>query len=200
MTSETAEPVDPFPGMKFGTILVDPPWNYKRPSKSERLTGYSSGVEYEPLTTPDLAALPVGDYAADNGILILWTTWPFLDDALWIIGQWGYQYITGLPWLKVTRNEKLIYGVGYWMRGVSEVVLIAKRPGAPSVRSNFIGLLSQSLSHSRKPVNIYELANTYPEPRLELFARELQPGWVGLGDELPGDERDIRASLIPRRT
>lgn len=196
----------------FGTILADPPWDYIQASKHEKLTGYSTGHEYPSLTTDDLCALPVSNYVTDDAVLVLWTTWPFLQDAFRVIDAWGFVYVTAMPWVKATglaqspyvtdgatrgtKNLKPIYGVGYWMRGCSEVILIAKRPKGRSVRTNYVGLVSENFAHSRKPDTVYELAECFPGPRLELFARRPREGWFQLGNEAPGDGLDIRDRLV----
>jgi hypothetical protein len=99
---------------------------------------------------------------------------------------------------------KPTYGVGYWMRGVAEPILIAKRPGAASIRSNWIGLLCEAAEHSRKPDSLYDWIEgkdgdtKFPEPYLSLFSRRRREGWKQNGCDLPGDEKDIRVSLRER--
>jgi N6-adenosine-specific RNA methylase IME4 len=186
--------------MKFGTIIVDPPWNYQGTTGHVRLSGYSD-QEYGALTTTDLRRLPIGPLAADNAVLLLWTTWPFLLDAAKLCETWGFQYVTGLPWVKTTKTDiwKAHYGVGYWGRGCTEPILIGKRGAA--YRTNHTFLLSPAIGHSRKPDSIYELAESFPGPRLELFARTHEDqgactdGWYQLGDECVNDGADIRARL-----
>jgi N6-adenosine-specific RNA methylase IME4 len=188
--------------MRYGTIIIDPPWAYERVSGNEKLTGYSAQV-YEPLTTDALVELPVGDVAADDAVLLLWTTGPFLPDALRCITAWGFQYVTALYWVKVDEVNATLdgqvefrpaYGVGYWMRGCAEPILLAKRPGAPSFRQPYVGLLSPSARHSRKPEDIYAFADAFPDPKLEIFARRERSGWRTLGNEV-GDRQDIREAL-----
>lgn len=182
--------------MKFGTLIVDPPWAYSKSSRHESLTGFSS-QHYAPLTTKDLCELPVGELAADTSVLALWTTWPFIPDALKCIDAWGFQFITGLPWVKVDGKGDPAYGVGYWFRGATEPLLIAKRPGGASFRSNFTGIMSPGLKHSRKPESVHEVAETnWVGPYLELFARQARDGWTTVGNEAPGHEGvDIRESV-----
>lgn len=198
----------------FGVVLADPPWAYAQTSRHEKLRGYSD-VQYAPLTTADLLALPVKDYVADSAVLLLWATWPFVPDALRLVEAWGFEYVTGLPWVKVTARDdtKPVYGVGYWMRGATEVILIGKRKGGKSARTPFIGLVeegwtdpltglvTESFAHSRKPDSVYDLAEAFGAqvgpglPRLELFARRAREGWWSLGNEAPGDGIDIRERL-----
>lgn len=193
-----AEPVStqppPVAGGRFGTIIADPPWDYLPTSRQEKLRGYTD-LHYEPLSTDELCGLPVGDVAADESVLLMWTTFPFIGDAQRIIAAWGFEYVTGLAWVKADPETRGIgYGVGYWFRGAVELVLVGKRK--VSYRSQYVGLIAPGLKHSRKPESLHQVAETtYPAPRLELFARQTRPGWTTLGNECPGDGRDIRESL-----
>lgn len=182
--------------MKFGTIVADPPWNYEKTSRHDKLSGYSD-VEYAPLTTERLRSLPVGDLAGDESVLLLWATWPFVPDALTVMAAWGFEFVTGLPWVKVGRTyTDLPYGVGYWFRGATEPVLVGKR--RKSYRTNMVGILAPRLKHSRKPDNVYDLAERggLPAPYLELFARQVRDGWTAVGNECPDTPgEDIEVSL-----
>jgi N6-adenosine-specific RNA methylase IME4 len=196
---------------RFGTAIVDPPWPYARTSKSKgvtpsnaKLTGYSDS-QYEPMTISDLTALPVGDVVSN--VLILWTTAPMIPTAVELVKAWGFEYITQMFWVKSSNepqwdDKKHVsfipsYGVGYWFRGNCEPIVIAKKKGSPSHRTNLDSTIFQRrLGHSQKPDTMHEIAEAhYPGPYLELFARRRRKGWSQLGDELPGDERDIRESL-----
>jgi len=184
--------------MKFGTIVADPPWAYSNASKNEKLSGYvtqDGNTIYTTLTTQDICDLPIGEHASDDSVLMLWATWPFIPDALKVIDSWGFDYVTAIPMVKVDSKEEPKYGVGYWFRGCSEVVLIGKRKGGKSYRSNFLGIITPSMTHSRKPEHLYEVGETYPGPRLEVFARgdkAFSHGWYTLGNEAYLDGNDIK--------
>ena len=156
--------------MKFGTIVVDPPWSYERASHHRKLTGYAV-EEYPLLSTAELAKLPIGDLADDDCVLLLWATWPFLPDAITLCQAWGFSYVTGLPWVK-TKGEAVLYGVGYWLRGATEPIIVAKRGKA--FRTHYVGLIAPGLRHSRKPNDIYELGNSLPGPHLEILRPQLR--------------------------
>jgi len=199
---DEAQPeVAPWTGEPFGVAIIDPPWQYQAAGRHEDLTGYAN-YEYGTLDQAALAALPVGSVMARDSVLLLWTTWPFLPDAFALVDAWGFTFKTGLPWVKATAilsgKEPAFapaYGVGYWLRGCSEPVLVASK-GNAAVRTNWIGLLSPNARHSRKPDTLYELAESFPGPYLELFARRLRPGWISLGNEVPGEwQGDIRETL-----
>ena len=195
----------------FGTIIADPPWNYGKQTKRSRDVGrsrrgsdgksyYMSGYsddEYEPLTTEDLCELPVYRLVNDKSVLLLWATLPFVPDALAVMAAWGFKYVTAIPWVKIDGviPPKPVYGVGYWFRGAAELILVGKRKC--SYRSNYVGFMSESFEHSRKPDDLHAVAEElYPGPYLELFARRVRAGWTQVGKELPGlYGEDIRDSL-----
>jgi site-specific DNA-methyltransferase (adenine-specific) len=173
---------------RYGVILADPPWKYNQPEcKGTALNHYST------MSLAELAQLSISQLAADNCILLLWSTWPKLDEmCLPLLKIWGFEYVTGFPWVKITSvalnlwNEVQIsvpYGVGYWARGTTELLLIGRRGNVSPPTNGFIGLLSPNLYHSRKPDSIYEYAESLPGPYLELFARRKRDGWDTWGNE-----------------
>ena len=109
------------------------------------------------------------------------------------MNQWGFKYLTGFPWIKAKDVStdlwgklkfRIRYGIGYWVAGYSELVLIGKR-GKPNLPSkNFCGLLSPNVTHSKKPNSLYEYAESLEGPYLELFARRVRKGWDAFGNEI----------------
>lgn len=203
----------------MATGIIDPPWAYEKASRHERLTGYSTDHEYPSLSTDDLRDFPIIKMM-DYGFL--WTTGPFIEDAYSLIRSWGMLPITMLAWVKVSEINtnglpafgqwdhepevtiKPTYGVGYWWRGCVEPIILFKAPKVPSIRTPFVGLLSPSARHSRKPDTLHQLIEAkddktneplFPGPYIELFGRRSRPGWTVLGDQAPGDGLDIRASV-----
>lgn len=176
---------------KYRVILADPPWSYR-----------NNGVEgaalaqYSTMTTDGIAALPVAELADDNAVLLMWFTWPTLPDALKIMQAWGFEYVTGFPWIKLQSppitdfwgevNMFPFYGIGFWVRGCSEPILVARKGKPPLPDYDFLGLISEKMHHSRKPDNIYHYAESMPGPYLELFARRRRPGWDVFGNQVEG--------------
>lgn len=164
---------------RYQVIVADPPWHY-RVSKGQGVTK----DQYETLTVSELEDMPVDELADDNCALFLWGTWPKLPEALQVMWAWGFEYVTGFPWVKL-KGDKPFYGVGYWVRGCSEYILIGKKGSvSPPRLSGFLGLLSPGLKHSRKPDSVHEVAEALSGPYLELFARRSRPGWTVFGNEI----------------
>lgn len=176
---------------RYGVIIADPPWQYGGGGKT-----FKGAAEhhYETMSLKSIKALPVGDLAAPDSVLLLWATWPLLEAAMLVIPAWGFEYVTGFPWIKIQGPPQVTlsgeweykpsYGVGFWVRGCSEVVLVARKGAPEPSPASFVGLLSERFHHSRKPQNLYEYAETMPGPYLELFARRQRQGWDSFGNEV----------------
>ena len=58
------------------------------------------------MSIDELCALPVGELAAKDSLLFLWTTFPQLPEALRLIKAWGFSYKTvAFVWLKQNRKS-----------------------------------------------------------------------------------------------
>ena len=177
--------------MKYGVIIADPPWAYG----NSGCRGAAQN-EYSTMSVNDICKLPIEPLAADNSVLLMWCTWPQMQEGIQVMNAWGFRYITGFPWVKVTDVSKDLwgdltfkvpYGIGFWMRGCSEFVMIGKRGNCSPPTDGFIGLLSPNMSHSRKPVSLHHYAMSLPGPYLELFARRPFPGWDVWGNQVEPD-------------
>ena len=177
--------------MKYDVILADPPWNYN----NSGCRGAAEN-EYPTMATDDICNLPVRSLATNDCVLFLWCTWPQSPDGLKVMEAWGFRYITGFPWVKITGiannlwgdiEIKVPYGVGFWARGCTEFLMIGTIGKVSPPSNGFIGLLSPNLFHSRKPESVYEFAEAIPGERIELFARRPREGWHIWGNEVISD-------------
>jgi N6-adenosine-specific RNA methylase IME4 len=140
----------------------------------------------------DICSLPVADLATDEAILFVWTTSPYLVEALQVVLAWGFKYKTNIAWVK----DKV--GLGYVVRNRHELLLVATRGDIPSpLPANRPSSVIEAprREHSRKPDEAYELIERmYPElPKIELFARQARPGWACWGNpEAPLASRERR--------
>jgi N6-adenosine-specific RNA methylase IME4 len=145
---------------------------------------------YEVMNFAALAALPVKELAAPTGShLFMWTSGPFLPQAIELIRAWGFKYSTrAFTWLKTRRNwmsgDPLVeadfpIGLGLTTRAQSEIVLLARRGNCRRRRKDIRELiLAPRREHSRKPNEFYDRVEQYCEgPFVDLFARERRPGW-----------------------
>jgi len=174
--------INAFP-YRYGVVVADPPWSYQQ--WSERKNGAAKSA-YNLLDTSDLMAMPVAQLAQANSVLLLWGTWPKLPDAVQVMQAWGFEYVTGFPWVKLTPSgDGIHYGIGFWVRGCSEFVFIGRRGEvSPPRLDGILGLIAPNLHHSRKPDDVHDIAETLPGPYLKLFARRSRLGWTSFGNEI----------------
>ena len=168
---------------RYKTIYVDPPWMERGGGKIKR----GADSHYPLMKTKDIAKLPVKELADKDGChLYLWTTNNFLPDALWLIEQWGFKYVTTITWHK----DKI--GLGQYFRGITEHCIFATtHQKLPYKKENekrqqgITGFYEPKTIHSRKPCYMREMIEKVSyEPRIELFAREKFDGWDCWGNEV----------------
>lgn len=177
---------------KYNIIYADPPWQFK--TFSDKGKDRSPEKHYECMTIEDIKKLNVADYCDKDAVLLMWVTWPLLQEGLDVIKAWGFKYKTcAFNWVKRNKKQKdkFFIGLGYYTRANSEVCLLATR-GKPLKR--FSKSVEQIVDtpierHSKKPdcvrTRIVELFGDLP--RIELFAREKTLGWDVFGNEVKSD-------------
>lgn len=182
-------------------IYADPPWHFKTYNAKGRQRSPdwkpfkgSPSIHYDTMGADQIAALPVGDLAADNACLFLWICWPMLPEALALITSWGFAYKTcAFSWIKAHAGQVEMFrddhdvqlGMGFWTRSNSEVCLLATR-GKPKRQSAAVrmGIVEPRRQHSRKPDCVYErIERLVTGPYVELFARQQREGWRSWGNQ-----------------
>lgn len=167
---------------RYKVILADPPWSYRR------VVGHSIASDLYPTMRPsEIAALPVGDLAADNAALFLWATFPMLTEALDVMRAWRFQFRTAaFVWVKTARNGTPRIGLGSYTRANAEVCLLGIRGRMRRKKADVRQIImAQPRGHSRKPDEQYgRIARLFDGPYLECFARQVWPGWkVAFSDQ-----------------
>jgi len=176
----------------YRVIYADPPWTFSTYSRKGK--GRSAEAYYDCMSLDDIKALPVAEWAADDCVLLLWTTDPLLPTAFDVIRAWGFTYKTiGFYWAKLNKSaDPTIYsdssffaGLGFWTRANPEICLLATRGHPRRGRADVRKLIvSPRREHSRKPDEAYGRIERLCEgPYLEMFARSTRPGWDGWGAE-----------------
>jgi site-specific DNA-methyltransferase (adenine-specific) len=103
---------------------------------------------------------------------------------------WGFRYTTALCWHKTGRR-----GIGFWLRGEFELLLLGVRGRVPAFRSSLPNVIRAPWDgHSVKPAGVRDLIETLTpgQRRIELFARRPScAAWTCTG--LESDGTDLRA-------
>lgn len=208
--------------MKYSIIYLDPPWKYN--SRANHKTRFRGGAEghYPLMTMKEIAALPIPQLAAKNAALLMWCTFPYLDQQIKLFTHWGFRYRTQfVTWTKLNKRgydqpkddpnykpakpyvlyrdglyHSVFFGVGYYAKSNPEVCLMGMRGQVPTISDNATSVILAPLrEHSRKPDEAYDrIGQVFGDvPRIELFARYSQPGWDVAGSGVDG--LDIRESM-----
>jgi len=172
---------------KYQIIYADPPWRYKDKSKSH---GGGAESHYPTMSVEDICQLKIP--ADGNSVLLLWATYPQLQEALKVIQAWDFVYKTvAFTWIKTTNGNNPIMGMGRYTRTNAEVCLLAIRGRGcnrldASVRNT---QFYPRTAHSRKPTAFRnEIIRLFGDlPRIELFARQKVEGWDCWGNEVESD-------------
>jgi N6-adenosine-specific RNA methylase IME4 len=191
----------PFDDLRRGhyrCILADPPWAF-RTFSGENMTPHRCAEDhYRTMELDELKALPVGDVAAADCALFMWTVGSHLEETIDLARAWGFKFKTdAFYWAK----QRLIgadqidlftgdiaeprMGFGYWTRKQVEPCWLFTR-GNPKRLSKGVRqlIVEPRREHSRKPDGQYDRIEALVDgPRLELFARHQRPGWDAWGNQ-----------------
>jgi len=180
---------------KYKIIYADPPWKYddKLGTNIAKMGGYSK--YYEGMELNEICRLPIKEISDDDCILFLWATMPMLKEAFEVIESWGFKYKTcAFSWIKLNpKNGKIFKGVGRWVQGNNELVLLATKGKPKRVTKNISQIImGKRRQHSRKPDEVRErIVKLMGDlPRIELFARQRFKGWDVFGNQTPEDVQE----------
>jgi N6-adenosine-specific RNA methylase IME4 len=170
----------PFAGlepMSFDFIMADPPTRFELWSKKGEAK--SAARHYGTMKTDEIKKLPVGLLASNDAVLFLWATWPMLRQSLEIMDAWGFRYVSGGAW------DKQRMGPGYVVRTRCEPWLLGTTGSFDHSKGSQNFFSEARREHSRKPEAAYAWAERYipAARRLDLFSRQVRPGWTAWGDE-----------------
>jgi len=162
-------------GIKFRTVYADPPWKYDNTASRGAAENH-----YTTMTVEEIAALPVPDLITHDAHLHLWTTAAFLFEAKTVLEAWGFEYKSYFVWIK----EQMGLG-NYWRKG-SEIMLLGIRGRLPfRNHSQLDYVIERKTVHSKKPDVVRDIIETVsPHRYLELFGRQIVPGWTVWGNQI----------------
>lgn len=169
--------------MKYATIVADPPWDHSDGTGTALVDGHwvrVGGVPYDCMSVEEICDLPVGDLAARNAHLYLWTTNRYLRDAYYVAEAWGFAVTKPLVWCKAPQGFN-----GRPFLSTVEFVLACRRGVL-----RYTGDAGRQWwewprgAHSAKPEAFLDIVESVsPGPYLEMFARRNRFGWDTWGNE-----------------
>ncbi len=174
------------PDKKYKIIYADPPWSYR-----DKATQGNRGAacKYDTMSQKELKQLPVASIADKDCVLFMWVTMPLLNECFELIKSWGFDYKTvAFTWVKKNKiSDSWFLGMGNWTRANAELCLIATKGNPKRISASVHSVIDTRIQkHSKKPDlvadKIVELCGDIP--RIELFARDVKPGWDAWGNEI----------------
>lgn len=179
------------PNKKYDLILADPPWKYDRE--------VGQGVacdQYKTMNLEDIKKLPIQELSNDDCVLLLWVTFPKLDEGLELIKEWGFRLKTvAFNWIKLNDDGSPFFGIGYYTKSNGEICLLASKGKTIQVQDNTISqiIMTKKDKHSKKPYDVYsKIERLFGNiSRIELFARHRREGWDVWGNQVPKDTQKL---------
>lgn len=104
---------------RFRCVVADPPWRYNRIYDREKRM-FVENTDKQGLSLDEIKQINVKDVTADDSVLFMWTTLPFLKEALDVMETWNYTYKTSLVLVKPS-------GTGIWFNTNNELCLLGIR-------------------------------------------------------------------------
>lgn len=184
----------------YSLIVCDPPWQYEL---RENDSSHRGRCPYPSMNDDAILNMPVGAIASSNAYLLLWVTNNHLPLGFRCLEHWGFEYKSVFTWVKVTKkhsseNPSPLMGIGHYGRNTTEHFLVATK-GNPGSFTN-LGLTNipnvifeKRSQHSKKPQGFWTIADRLGEKlggeKIELFARNIRPGWVTWGAEVQNNNK-----------
>ncbi|XP_075069475.1 N(6)-adenine-specific methyltransferase METTL4 isoform X1 [Mixophyes fleayi] len=177
---------------KYNIIVVDPPWENKSVKRSKR---------YSSLTPLEIKQLPIPALAAQNCLVVTWVTnrqkhLRFVKEELY--PHWSIRTLAEWHWVKITRSGEFVFPIHSAHKKPYEIMVLGRlmntdnsaaresEKDVPLFPQHKIIVSVPCKLHSHKPP-LTEVLKEYVKQDveyLELFARNLQPGWTSWGNEV----------------
>lgn len=179
----------------FGAILCDAPWAF-RSYGGKQLAPTQGEQPYSVMSLDDIKALSVGNVAAKDCVLFMWTVSHLQDEATDVARAWGFT-----PKSVAFIWDKGRVGMGYWTRQEAEICKLYTRGKPKRLNADVRQMIrAPRREHSRKPDEQYErIERLVDGPYLELFARQAWPGWMAWGNQtdkfVPANDNEALRAL-----
>ncbi|XP_063155215.1 N(6)-adenine-specific methyltransferase METTL4 [Candoia aspera] len=178
---------------KYGIIVIDPPWENKSVKRSNR---------YGFLSHWQIKGIPVPALAAPNCLVVTWVTnrqkhLRFVKNELY--PHWSIHGAVEWFWVKITKSGEFVIPLDSLHKKPYEILVLGRVQGntdvplrlsedeeLPAIPDQKLIVSVPCTLHSHKPP-LSEILKEYTKPDvecLELFARNLQPGWTSWGNEV----------------
>ena len=172
----------------YNIFYADPAWKFDNKNTGGSMKS-GADAHYPVMSVSDMGKLPVPALAANDCTLFMWWVASQPAEALALVDAWGFTIKTmpGFVWVKETKHGKDFFGMGFSTRQGSENCLIATRGKPKRISASVRAVVRAPVGrHSEKPAVFRDRIVTLmgDVPRLELFARQITPGWDVWGNQV----------------
>uniref|UniRef100_A0A8C5Q6A6 Methyltransferase 4, N6-adenosine n=1 Tax=Leptobrachium leishanense TaxID=445787 RepID=A0A8C5Q6A6_9ANUR len=174
---------------KYNIIVIDPPWENKSVKRSK---------SYSYLSPGQMKQLPIPGLADTECLVVTWVTnrqkhLRFIKEELY--PHWSVRTLAEWHWVKITKSGELVFPLDSQHKKPYEILVLGRlqKPDSATFSDDLPPIPPHKLIvsvpcklHSHKPP-LSEILKEYVKPDaqcLELFARNLQPGWTSWGNEV----------------
>ena len=199
---------------KYNLILMDPPWKFNKRNTNTKFGGGASS-KYAMMSKSQLISMKsiINKIADDNCILLMWTLGSRKDQAIDIVREWGFTYVTEpYSWIKMQNGAiidgshgisgKTDHGTGTYTATAKEDIIMARKGSVKKFLQERLVpqvIFAEIGGHSAKPKEaMSRIQRTFGDiPRIEMFAREATDGWNATGLEYDGVDIMNMNYLLP---
>lgn len=176
------------PDIKFGVVVEDFEWDFEVYSRDTGMDRHAANhylVSEDAHTAEEIVEHTAARFAcaADDCVLFMWATVPYLAVAIDVLRLRGFRYVSNYAWGKDRA------ATGHWNRNKHEHLLIGVRgkipAPAPGTQLESL-IMAPAGEHSAKPGSFLEMIEAYYPtlPKIELNRRgSPRPGWACWGNE-----------------
>ncbi len=113
---------------KYDIIYADPAWKYGCWYMSEKVKR-NAADHYKVTPTNEMKKIPVNNISNKDSILIMWVTFPCLEEGLELMKSWGFKYKTvAFTWVKKNKKaDTWFMGLGNYTRANAEICLLGTK-------------------------------------------------------------------------
>ena len=172
---------------QFDIILLDPPWENKHVKR------HKYGADgYDMLGNEDLLNIPVGNFLREDGIVLVWTTnnRRHRDAVEEMLRRWEVVKLTTWFWVKLTTYGELVCDFSHSKQPYEVCIVGQSRKSREKldVGKKVVIMSVPCAIQSHKPPLDHILEALTGKGwkgmrKLEIFGRNLSPGWVTVGNQ-----------------
>ena len=174
--------------MKFGTMVIDPPWPISMAGQIKGRQNRPRSLPYQSMSIAEIKSMRIPDLLEVGSHVYLWCTNKTLRDAYDVLDAWGLRFHQVLV---LTKPSGIAPALGYIFGTEFCLLAFNGRPRKPFLKIGTLNHFSRPSvrgQHSSKPDYFYNMVTQMsPGPYADVFSRKKRDGWNIWGNEVESD-------------